>query len=67
MSDKPIWSEVPHKRVTIGGMTFDAPVAIVFRENGSPCRPYLQEDGNGYIYALPNGGRIDSLGQVLNG
>lgn len=56
---------IPHKRITMGGITFAAPVALDLEvTDKGRCqvrrvganRPVPRETGDGFLYALPGGG-----------
>lgn len=56
-----VWEGIPHMAVSLGGYDFEAPVAIRFMRGEQK----LERDADGLIYALPNGGRINSNGVIL--
>ena len=64
-SNDAIWSNIPHMSVTIGALTFDAPVAIKHFGSKSVESAEIERDDAGYIYALPGGKRINSNGVIL--
>ena len=59
------WVKVPHLRVEIGALKFDAPVAVSHYGTKSLETAMLEKDRHGYVYALPGGGRINSNGVIL--
>jgi hypothetical protein len=60
------WTKVPHMNVCINGLAFDAPVAVRHRKGATAMVAIeCERDEHGYVYALPNGGRINSLGTIL--
>ena len=60
------WHGIPHMSVTIGQLTFDAPVAVRHRKGATAMVAIeCESDAHGFVYALPNGGRINSIGEVL--
>jgi hypothetical protein len=60
------WAEVPHMPVTIGQLTFDAPVAVRHRKGATAMVAIeCERDEHGYVYALPCGKRINSNGVIL--
>lgn len=60
-----LWANIPHMSVTIGNLTFDAPVAVKYVGSKSSESAMLETDAHGYVYALPSGGRINSVGERL--
>jgi len=56
-----VWEGIPNMAVSLGGYDFEAPVAVRFMRG----EQHIERDEHGYIYALPGGGRINSLGVVL--
>jgi hypothetical protein len=61
-----IWQGIPHMSVSIKGLTFDAPVAVRHRKGATAMVAIeCEQDEYGFIYALPGGGRINSIGTVL--
>ena len=60
------WQGIPHMSVTIGRLTFDAPVAVRHRKGATAMVAIeCEQDAHGFIFALPSGGRINSIGEVL--
>ena len=56
-----VWGGIPHMAVSVWGYDFDAPVAVRFMRGDQK----LERDADGLIYALPNGGRINSNSVIL--
>lgn len=62
----PCWAKVPHMNVCINGLVFDAPVAVRHRKGATAMVAIeCESDAYGYVYALPNGGRINGIGTIL--
>ena len=64
-SNDAIWSNIPHMSVTIGALTFDAPVAVRYVKTkiANICAE-CESDEHGFLYSLPGGGRINSNGVI---
>jgi len=58
----PTYQKIPHLQVTIGGYNLRCPVRIKRALYGLH---EAETDRNGYVYALPGNGRINSLGEIL--
>jgi len=58
----PTYQTIPHLKVTVGGYNLSCPVRIKRALYGLH---EAETDKNGYVYALPGNGRINSLGVIL--
>ena len=59
-------TQVPHRRTTINGITFDAPARINVTGRKGKNNQYEHEKLFGvYLYAIPGGGTITQDGVVL--
>ena len=63
----PARETITMRSFTVNGVTFTAPIAMIYIRNGgaTACVGPEMTDAGEHVYAMPGGGRITASGEVI--